>query len=81
MGYIRRRNELPYEIDMATELVEFETWSFDDALERFMADAKQRGLRSDTIRYYKDKTAIFRRWLGEEKSDFISGVLRADIDR
>ncbi|GIP64026.1 hypothetical protein J32TS6_25810 [Virgibacillus pantothenticus] len=54
MGYIRRRNELlPHEIDMATDPVEFETLSFDEALKRFMSDAECRGLRPDTIRYYR----------------------------
>ncbi|SHH96264.1 hypothetical protein SAMN05421807_12316 [Virgibacillus chiguensis] len=29
MGYIRRRNELPHEIDMAAEPLEYETkWEF-----------------------------------------------------
>lgn len=79
---MRRNNELlPHEIDIATEPLELETLSYDEAFERFIADAERRGLRPDTITYYKQKLSLFRRWLVRyDKVDFISKVLRPDID-
>ncbi|MBS4193464.1 tyrosine-type recombinase/integrase [Lederbergia citri] len=78
----RRKNDLtPREIDIATEPIELETLSYDEAVKRFMADAERRGLRPDTISYYKMRTGLFRRWLvTQEKTDFISRVMRHDID-
>ncbi|WP_042224126.1 tyrosine-type recombinase/integrase [Oceanobacillus manasiensis] len=78
----RRNNELNVnEIDIATEPLELETLSYDEAVKRFLADAQRRGLRPDTIQYYRDKTGMFRRWLvAEDKADFIRMVMRPDID-
>jgi len=68
-------------VDIATEPIELETLSYDNSVSRFIEDAERRGLRPDTITYYKDKTGMFRRWLvAKEKTDFISGVMRHNID-
>lgn len=79
---MRRKNELlPHEIEIATEPIELETLSYDEAVERFIADAERRGLREDTITYYKTKLGLFRRWLvTRDNVDFIGRVPRSDID-
>lgn len=79
---MRRKNELlPHEIEIATEPIELETLSYDEAVERFIADGERRGLRPDTITYYKTKLGLFRRWLvTRDNVDFIGQVPRSDID-
>lgn len=79
---MRRKNGLlPHEIDIATEPIELETLSYDEAVELFIADGERRGLRPDTITYYKTKMGLFRRWLvSRDKTDFIRRVIREDID-
>ncbi|MEK4801024.1 tyrosine-type recombinase/integrase [Oceanobacillus sp. FSL K6-0118] len=79
----RRSNELsPHEIDIATEPIELETLSYDESVRKFIADAERRGLRPDTISYYKDKLGLFRRWLvAQDMTDYIRRVLRTDVDK
>lgn len=78
----RRRNDLaPHEVEIATEPIELETLSYDEAVRLFIADGERRGLRPDTISYYQTKTGLFRRWLvSQDKTDFISQVTRGDVD-
>ncbi|ASN06856.1 tyrosine-type recombinase/integrase [Virgibacillus necropolis] len=82
----RRNNELnPYEIEIATEPIELETLSYDEAVKLFITDAERRALRPPTIKYYQNETGMFRRWLVSQgkvgsDSDFISLVIREDID-
>lgn len=79
---MRRKNELaPHEVEIATEPIELETLSYDEAVRLFIADGERRGLRPDTISYYQTKAGLFRRWLlTQDKIDFISKVTRQDID-
>lgn len=78
----RRKNELSAdEIDIATEPIGLGTLSYDESVERFITDAERRGLRPDTISYYRTKLGLFRRWLlAQQKTDFIGRVTRLDID-
>lgn len=78
----RRSNELnPREIEIATEPIEFETLSYDEAVRLFIADAERRALRPATITYYRNECGMFRRWLvSQGKADFISRVMCTDVD-
>ncbi|WP_010094491.1 tyrosine-type recombinase/integrase [Ornithinibacillus scapharcae] len=78
----RRNNALTAEeIEIASEPIELDTLSFDEAMSRFISDGERRGLRPDTITYYRTKLGQFRRWLvSVDKVDKISMVLRQDID-
>lgn len=78
----RRSNELsPHELDITREPIEKETLSFDEAVKLFIADAERRGLRPDTVSYYKGETGQFRRWLvAQEKTEHISRVVLQDIN-
>ena len=78
----RRGNRLTAdEIDIAITPIEFETLTFDEALRLFIADAERRSLRIDTISYYRQQLGLFRRYLiSIDKTELISGVVRADID-
>lgn len=79
----RRNNRLtPREIDIAITPLEFDTLSFDEAVELFIADGMRRGLRPDTIEYYQKSLGLFRLFLVTiDKTEFISEVVRTDIDR
>lgn len=78
----RRNNRLTgREIDIAITPLEFDTLTYDEACEFFIADGKRRALRPDTIVYYRQQLGMFRRFLVIiDKTDLISGVVRADID-
>ncbi len=81
MGSRRNNGLSPHEIDIATEQIELETMSYDDAVKRFIADAERRGLRPDTVSYYRTKLGLFRRWLvGRDMTELISRITRLDID-
>ncbi len=78
----RRKNELTREeIELAVMPLDYETLSYDAACDSFIKDAKRRGLRVDTISYYRTQFGTFRRYLIIiEKCELISKVLRQDID-
>lgn len=78
----RRNNRLtPEEIDVAITPLEHDTLSFDEAFKLFIADGERRGLRPDTILFYRKNLGMFRRYLViNEKTELISEVVRADID-
>lgn len=78
----RRDNRLtPDEINIAISPLELETLSFDGAVKLFIADAKRRALRDDTIEYYQRQLGMFRRYLVQiDKTALISEVSRSDID-
>ncbi|MFD2627996.1 tyrosine-type recombinase/integrase [Oceanobacillus kapialis] len=78
----RRKNELnPREIDIAFEPLEYNTLTFDEAVNRFIADAMRRGLREATVEYYQCKIGLFRRWIEtKDKTENINQILRRDID-
>jgi len=78
----RRDNRLtPKEVDIAITPLEHDTLSFDEAFKLFISDAKRRGLRPDTISYYRQNLGIFRRYLVQiDKTELISEVVRTDID-
>ena len=80
--YKRRNNRLtPEEIDVAITPLEHDTLSFDEAFKLFIADGERRGLRPDTILFYRKNLGMFRRYLViNEKTELISEVVRADID-
>lgn len=55
------------------------------AVRLFIVDAEHRALRPATIKYYRNETGMFRRWLVSQNivggnSDFISQVIRQDIE-
>lgn len=78
----RRDNRLTaHEVDIAIEPLERNTLTFDEAVILFIEDGERRGLRPDTILYYKQQLGMFRRYLVSiEKTELISEVLRIDID-
>ena len=78
----RRNNRLnAHEVDIAIEPLELNTLTFDEAVKLFIADGDRRGLRPDTIVYYKQQLGLFRRYLVTiDKTELISEVLRHDID-
>src|SRR5690606_8079171 len=68
-------------INIAISPLELETLSFDGAVKLFIADAKRRALRDDTIEYYQRQLGMFRRYLVQiDKTALISEVSRSDID-
>lgn len=79
----RRDNRLsPDEIMIASEPLERNALTFDEAFTLFIADGERRGLRPDTIVFYKNQLGLFRRYLVYiDKVDYISTVVRDDIDR
>jgi len=78
----RRSNDLnPQEIDIATEPLELETLTYDEAARLFIEDGERRALREFTIKYYRREVGMFRRWLvSEDKLDLIGTIIRQDID-
>lgn len=79
---IRRNNRLtPDEIDIAITPLEHEALSFDESFKLFIADGERRGLRPDSISFYRQNLGNFRRYLVQiDKLALISDVLRSDID-
>ena len=79
----RRSNRLnAREVDIAVEPIEYNTLTIDGAIRLFLADAKRKSLRKDTITYYHRENNHFRNWImQQEKGDLISGIVRADIDK
>lgn len=78
----RRSNDLsPQEIDIATEPIELDTLTYDEAARLFFEDGERRALREYTLKYYRREVGLFRRWLVTlGKEELISGVIRQDID-
>lgn len=78
----RRDNRLtPEEVNIAITLLEHDVLTFDEALKLFIEDGERRGLRPDTIVYYRQQLGLFRRYLVTiDKTELISEVVRADID-
>lgn len=79
---IRRDNRLTVdEVDIALTPLEQATLSFDDAVELFIADGKRRGLRPDSISYYRQHLGLFRRYLVTvDKTELVSEITREDIN-
>ena len=79
---IRRNNRLtPDEIDIAITPLEHDTLSFDESFKLFIADGERRGLRPDSISFYRQNLGNFRRYLVQiDKLALISEILRSDID-
>ena len=79
---IRRNNRLTAEeVGIAITPLEHDVLSFDESFNLFIADAERRGLRPDTISYYRQNLGNFRRYLVQiEKTVLISEVLRTDVD-
>jgi len=78
----RRDNRLtPDEVQTAITPLEHDILSFDEAFKLFIADGERRGLRPDTISYYRQQLGMFRRYLVTiDKTTLISEVMRQDID-
>lgn len=78
----RRDNRLtPDEIGVAITPLEQDTLTYDEAVKLFMEDAERRGLRPDTIVYYRNQLGMFRRFVVMiDKTELISEVVRGDID-
>lgn len=79
----RRDNRLTAdEVDIAIVPLEHDTLTFDEAFKLFIADGERRGLRPDTISFYRQQLGLFRRFLVTlDKTELISQVLRLDIDK
>lgn len=79
---IRRDNRLNiHEIDIATEPLELNTLTFDEAFDLFITDGERRGLRPDTISYYRQQLGSFRRYLASiDKIGLIDEITRDVID-
>lgn len=78
----RRDNRLTTdEVHTAITPLEHDILTFDEAFKLFIADGERRGLRPDTISYYRQNVGMFRRYLVQvDKTDLISKVVRQDID-
>lgn len=78
----RRSNRLtPEEIDVAITPLEYDTLTYDEAINLFIDDCERRALRPDTISYYRQQFGRFRRYLVLiNKTAQIREVLRTDID-
>src|SRR5699024_8132972 len=78
----RRDNRLtPDEVQTAITPLEHDTLSFDESFKLFIADGERRGLRPDSISFYRQNLGNFRRYLVQiDKLALISEILRSDID-